>query len=646
MTDFTAPCDEKITEDNASIAAALENTSIPALMMSMLHMSGDTSILDGEIKPGMAFMGEIQGFLTPEQQAEVRAKALDIIIDYRDRNCELPEPPNKEVVHKMMQFIVGDEVPEEYVEMMIEDTSIYGKDERAFSWDKPVSDSAKQNFKVLVIGAGQSGVLAGIRMNEAGIPYTIVEKNRGIGGTWFENDYPGARVDVANHFYSYSFEPNHDWPEHYLRQPQLAAYFDRCAEKYQVKQHIQFETEVISCTYNDDNAMWSVLIRDGKGHERTEIYNALISGAGQLNRQKYPDIEGMDKFKGKAFHSSRWDWDTDLKGKRIAVIGTGASAFQLVPEIAKTAEHVTVYQRSPNWMFPNDRYHATVEDGKIWALKHLPYYGRWYRFLHFWMMADKTHPLLFVDPEWEHQDRSISEGNEFTRIMFSEYLEQQCGDDKELLAKVLPTYPPMGKRTLQDNGSWLGALKRDNVKLITHPVTQVTENGVIDDTGIEVEVDIIVYATGFHASRFLWPMTITGKNGIDLHEEWDDDPKTNLGITTPHFPNLFCVYGPGNNLGHGGSLIFYSECQIRYILECIKTLIQDGYKSIECTEQASEDYYQKFTEAADKTVWAHEGMDNWYKNKSGKVVTTSPWRLIDFWRWTKKPDLDHYTLQK
>lgn len=645
MTDFIAPCEEQITEDDATIAAAIESASVPALMLSMLHMSGDNSILDGPIKPGMAFMGEIQGYLTPEQQAEVRAQALTVIKQFRNGGCELPAPPDKATVHRMMQFIVGDEVPEEYVDMMIEETSLYGVDERAFKWDKPVDDKTKQNFKVLVIGAGQSGVLAGIRMNEAGIPYTIIEKNKGIGGTWWENNYPGARVDVANHFYSYSFEPNHDWPEHYSRQPQLAAYFDRCAIKYDVKQHIQFETEVISAKYSDATGLWTVTLKEVNGKERCENYNAVISGAGQLNRQKFPDIKGMDSFRGASFHSSQWDCDQDIKGKKVAVVGTGASAFQLVPEIAKTAEKVTVYQRSPNWMFPNERYHDTVEEGKIWSLKHLPYYGRWYRFLHFWMMSDKTHPMLFIDPEWEHQDRSISELNDMTRVMFTEHMAAQCGNNKELLEKVLPTYPPMGKRTLQDNGSWLSALGRDNVDLIIDSVTEVTETGLVDATGREVDADIIVYATGFHASRFLWPMTITGKNNLDLHDWWDDDPKTNLGITTPHFPNLFCVYGPGNNLGHGGSLIFYSECQLNYILECIKTLVQEGKQSIECTEAASQIYYDKFTEAAGRTVWAHEGMDNWYKNKAGKVVTTSPWRLIDFWRWTKKVNLDEYIVK-
>ena len=296
-------------------------------------------------------------------------------------------------------------------------------------------------------------------------------------------------------------------------------------------------------------------------------------------------------------------------------------------------------------MFPNERYHAKVDAGKIWSLKHLPYYSRWYRFLHFWMMADKTHPLLFTDPNWPHQERSISEANEFTRLMFSEHMASQCGEDKELLAKVLPSYPPMGKRTLQDNGSWLQALQRDNVELVDTAVDEIDAGGLIDAKGLHHKADVIIYATGFYASRFLWPMKITGRHGSQLDEQWGDDPRTNLGITTPNFPNLFCVYGPGNNLGHGGSLIFYSECQVRYILGCIKTLLEENCHRIECTEQAADAYYDRFTETAARTVWAHKGVDNWYKNQDGKVVTTSPWRLIDFWRWTRAPKLSDFELR-
>ena len=636
---------DPIQEDDAFIRQALEETSVPALMLSMMHMSGDYSLMDGEIKPGMAMMGEIQGYLTPEQQAQVREQALAIIRQYRDGGCELPPPPDRDTLHRMMQFIVGDEVPEEYLDLIIEESNLYGDDRRAFQWQQTPPESRLDDFKVLVIGAGQSGVLAGIRLNEAGIAYEIAEKNDGIGGTWWENDYPGARVDVANHFYSYSFEPNHDWPEHYSRQPQLAAYFKRCSDKYQVTPNIRFRTEVESARYDEASERWTVRFRHADGSQSEGQYNAVISAVGQLNRPKIPTIEGRERFGGPQFHSSDWDHSVDLSGKRVAVVGTGASAFQIVPSIADSAAEVQVYQRSPNWMFPNERYHAKVGEGKIWCLKHLPFYARWYRFLHFWMMADKTHPMLFVDPEWPHQDRSISEMNDMTRMMFADYMEQQCGDDEELKQKIMPDYPPLGKRMLQDNGSWIQTLRRDNVDLIAQAVKSVDEQGITDDTGEHRQADVIIWATGFQATRFLWPMEITGKDGQRLSEVWGDDPQTHLGITTPGFPNLFCVYGPGNNLGHGGSLIFYSECQLRYIMDALRYLLEQDKRSLDCKPEVAEDYHRRFSEAAARTVWAHKGMKNWYKNAAGKVVTTSPWRLIDFWRWTREFDAESYRVQ-
>ncbi len=645
MTDPMLPAEKPVTESDAEIAAALESASIPALLLSMIHMSGDTAILDGDIKPNMAVLGEIQGFLTPEQQAEVRAQALPIIAAYRDRGCTLPPAPDRETLHRMMAFIVGDEVPPEYIDFTIEETNLYGDDRRAFRWDKDVPGARKQAFKTLVVGAGQSGVLAGIRLNEAGLPFDIVEKNSGIGGTWWENSYPGARVDVDSHFYSYSFEPNNDWPEHYSQQAELAAYFDRCAQKYGVKDHIEFETEMVSARFDETAGLWDVTLRKSDGSSESRRYNAIISGVGQLNRPKMPDIKGADTFTGPAFHSSHWDHSIDLKGKTVAVIGTGASAFQLVPEIAKTAGHVTVYQRSPNWCFPNERYHDAVSDGKIWLLKHLPFYARWYRFLHFWMMSDKTLPILFVDPEWPDKSRSINEMNEITRVMFTDYMEAQCGEDEQLRRQVIPTYPPLGKRTLQDNGSWINALKRDNVTLVTEAVTELTESSVIDATGSAREADIVIYATGFHASRFLWPMDIRGRDNVSLEDWWGDDPQTHLGITTPKFPNLFCMYGPGNNLGHGGSLIFYSECQIRLIMDCIKQVIEQDAATIECTEAAAKAYHKQYSDIIKTTVWAQEGVDNWYKNAAGKVTTTSPWRLVDFWDWTRNPDPENFIIR-
>ena len=252
---------------------------------------------------------------------------------------------------------------------------------------------------------------------------------------------------------------------------------------------------------------------------------------------------------------------------------------------------------------------------------------------------------LVVDPQWPHQERSINEMNEAMRVGFTQYMAHQIGDDPELLAKVVPDYPPFGKRMLQDNGSWLGALKRDNVDLITDGISEITPNGIRCADGTEHEVDVIVFATGFHANRFLWPMDIVGRGGVSLRERWGDDPQAYLGITVPDFPNLFCLYGPGTNLAHAGSIIFHSECQVRYVMGCLAALLRAGCKTMDCRRDVHDAYYERFDARHATMVWSHPGMTSWYKNASGRVTTTSPWRLVDYWGWTKEPQLADYELR-
>jgi len=372
MTERILTAGVPITDDDASIAAALEDVSVPTLMLSMLHMSGDTSILRGSLRPQGVLLNEIQGFMSEEDQAAVRAQALEVIKAYRDGGCKLPSPPSPETIHEMMEFLVAGEVPTKYVPMMLEEMELDGKDAREFHWDQQVSEEAKQAFPVVVIGCGMAGLLAAIRLKEAGIPYTVIEKNPSVGGTWYENTYPGIRVDVGNHFYCYSFEPNPDWTEFFAQQEELQAYFERCMEKYGVRDRIRFETEVVAADYDEKNQRWSVRIRDKDGSEETLVANALISAVGQLNRPKLPDIKGRDSFQGPWMHSAQWRHDVDVEGKRIAVIGTGASAFQIVPTIAADTQQLFVFQRSASWMFPNANYHRKVGAGMKWALKHLP----------------------------------------------------------------------------------------------------------------------------------------------------------------------------------------------------------------------------------------------------------------------------------
>jgi 4-hydroxyacetophenone monooxygenase len=627
-----------ITDDDDAIAAALEDLSVPTLLVSLVHLTGDASILDGPLRPAGIYLNEVQGFMSPEDQAAARALALEKIIEFRDGGCVLPPPPSPAVVRRMMEFLVCGEVPTEYVPLMLEELALDGADHRDLGWGDRIPAAAKDGFHVVVIGAGMSGVLAGIRLAEAGIAFTIVEKNEGVGGTWFENRYPGCRVDVGNHFYSYSFAPDDHWTEFFAQQPELQAYFERCAAEHGVLGHVRFGTEVRGARWDEGAARWRVETSGGPLDA-----DVVISAVGQLNRPKLPDIEGIDSFEGLAMHSARWVEGTELRGKRVAVVGTGASAFQIVPTVAADVAHLTVFQRSAPWMFPNPNYHERVGPGVAWALRHLPGYGRWFRFLIFWPGCDGGIPAMTIDPDYPHQDRAISEINDAAREVFTQWMADQVGDDPDLLAKVIPDYVCLGKRTLQDDGSWLTALKRPNVDLVTDAIERVEPTGIRTADGVLHEVDVIVWATGFHANRYLWPMEIVGRDGAVLSEQWGDRPTALYGISVPNFPNLFCLYGPGTNLASGGSLIFHSECQVRYVMGAIEALLAGGHRSMEVRQGAHDEYNERLQAQLAKMVWGHPSIrSSWYRNDDGEIYILSPWRLVDYWSWTREPDPAHY----
>ena len=626
---------EPFTDSDETIAAALQDVSIPALLMSCVHMTDDAavrrSILDGPVRPLGLFLNEVQGYMSEEDKAKARALALDIIRDYRDRGCPEPAPVDPALLKEMMDWIVAAEVPDEYVPMMLEEMELDGRDAR--DDDLRSDPAARAEFPVLVVGAGESGLLAAIRLQQAGIPYTVIEKNAGVGGTWWENTYPGARVDVGNHFYCYSFEPSDRWTEFFARQPELQRYFDDVMRRHGVEEHVRFNTEVISAIWEDDG--WTVAVRGPQGEETLRA-RAVISAVRQLNAPFIPDLPGAQDFRGPAFHTARWDHDVDLTGKNVVMIGAGASGFQVAPAIAGTVGRLTIFQRTAQWMFPNPNYHEAVGPGVQWALKHLPFYGRWYRFLIFWPGCDSGLAAAKID----------SPENELARMMFTQWIESQLDGDAELAAKVIPDYPATGKRTLQDNGSWLATLRRNNVELVRCGIDHIEADAVVDNDGTRHPADVLIYATGFRVNDFLSSLQVTGRDGADLHEVWAHTPAAYLGITIPGFPNFFCMYGPGTNLASGGSLIFHSECQMRYITSAIDLLLTEGKAAMEPSQAAVDDWYDR-TQAEMKTmVWAHPSIKHsFYKNADGVVNSLSPWRLVDYWAWTRAVDPADFLLR-
>ncbi len=630
-----------MVRDEALLDLALSGADVAPMLMVLVHLGGEDSWLD-EVSPFITGPWNFHENAPEELKQRMRARLKAILLDYAASNRPLPTEPPPHLLRRMLGAGVAAEIPDEYMPMIIEETMLDDRDPKTVHWR--TGPKNLDAFKAVIIGAGVSGLGMAIKMQEAGIPFVIYEKNHTVGGTWLENGYPGCGVDTPNHFYSLSFEPNHDWPEHFSKRNELWNYLEKLADKYDIRRHIRFNTEVTSAIFNEADALWDLTIRDRAGTTETSRVNVVISAVGQLNRPSIPDIKGMNDFAGPLFHTARWDASQDLKGKRVAMIGTGASGMQVGPTIAPDVEHLTIFQRSAHWAVSNPNYHAAVSPGKMAALKHIPFYAKWYRFQLMWASSDGLHASLHVDPNWATPDQSLNAANQKFRDDITAYIKTQIGDRPDLLDMVVPPYPPYGKRMLRDN-HWYKSLTRDNVTLTNDPIDHITPDGVVTKDGTEHKADIIVMATGFVAQKMLWPMEVRGRDGQSIRDLWgDDNPRAFLGITVPNFPNMFLLYGPGTNLAHGGSAIYHSECQIRYIMQCLREMLETGARSMEVRQDPHDAFNELLDQTHAKMVWAHRGVGNWYKNKDGRVVTNSPFRLIDYRRMTEHLDRNDYVL--
>lgn len=627
---------EPITESDDAIAAALESADVRALMLAVAQITGDLSILRGDVQPQTGFMAQPDAGITPAQAAEVRAQALEVLKAWRDKPGTLA-PPASADLGEMITFLIGDEtIAANYEPFLRAEFGAAEEDPFAQPALFDIPETQRANYPVLIIGAGMSGLLAGIRLAEAGVPFTIIEKNPDVGGTWYENTYPGCRVDSANHVYSYSFHPK-DWPQHFSPREVLQRYFAECADEYAIRPHIRFKTEVTEARFDTTSRTWRVTVRN-QGQSETLTANAVISAVGQLNRPNLPDIPGCDTFDGPAFHSAQWQHDISLAGKKVGVIGTGASAFQFTPVIADEAAEVTLFQRTPPWIIPNPDYFKDVPDGVHWLLNHVPGYAKWFRFSMFWRSAEGLLEGVAVDEKWQVSERSVSPLNDQFRGMLIENLKSELGENPELLEKCTPTYPPGSKRALIDDGKWLRTLKRENVHLLTNPIEAITPKGVRTQDGTHHDFDVLIYATGFRASTFLFPMAIYGASGQELHDRWGVDPRAYKGITIPDFPNLYCCYGPNTNIVVNGSIVFFSESEMRYILGCLALSMAHDNAALNVREVVH-DQYNEWIDAGNKRMaWGQSSVNTWYKNANGRITQNWPFSQVAFWEQSRAPD--------
>lgn len=476
--------------------------------------------------------------------------------------------------------------------------------------------------RVLVIGAGFGGLAAAYELSKDGLAeVTVLEKAADIGGVWRENTYPGAACDVPSNLYSYSFSRKTDWGRRYAEQPDILGYIHDTADRFGLRELVRTGVEVTAAHYDDDTATWRVTTAGGEHFEA----DVLVPAVGQLSRPALPAIPGLETFSGPSFHSAQWRHDVELAGKRIAVLGTGASAIQFVPRIRRAAKRVTVFQRSAPYVIPKpDRAYTGVHHA---AFEKMPVFAAAMRGL-IWQISEFFGLAL----------TKVAPLARLVGVLASLNLKWSI-KDPVLRAKLTPDYPIGCKRVLFSS-DWYPALAADNVDVETQAIAEVTETGVRTADGRLHEVDVIIYGTGFKATEFLEPMTITGRDGRDLHAEWAEGARAHLGMSVPGFPNMFLIYGPNTNLG-SSSIILMMEQQARYIRQITEELARGKTaRAFEIRRSVEQAYDADVQSRLDSGVWTT--CDSWYRVASGRVTTNWPGLVREYQRRTETMDLADY----
>src|SRR5437660_3394183 len=474
----------------------------------------------------------------------------------------------------------------------------------------PVKPTAEELFgsagtpQVGVVGSGFGGIATGVNLKRAGVStFTIYETSLGIGGTWWDNTYPGAEVDVPSHLYCFSFKPHH-WTRTHARQRELQKYLEETVDEFGLRPHVRLGVTVDSATWDDDRHVWRLCLDDGTVDE----CHALVSAVGFLNVPRYPDWPGLEDFRGPKFHTARWEHHHDLTDKVVAVVGTGSSATQVVPAIQPVVKQLYVFQREPGWVLPKGERDLTDEEQARLAR---PWRRRRERWRQRWLIEKNL---------WAgHLNRPGTKVNGLREAQCRRYIAKVFADRPDLREAVTPAYPYPGKRPVIAS-TFYPALKKDNVTLVPKAVTSVSGAGIVDGHSVERRVDVIVMATGFQAANYLARLRVMGRDGVSLHDCWAGEPHAYLGITVPGFPNFFMLYGPGTN---GGELVMTLESQAEYAVRAVKRMIRERVTAVEVKPRFERAWIRWLDSKIAGTSWTMTS--NYFKAPTGKVVTQWPY---------------------
>lgn len=616
-------------------------SKIAPLLMMTAHLSNEPSVLRPEWRIHPAQLPN--GTLPEPIDREAREECIRILAKLREAGIKLPERPSGAVFASIAEWALQTDFDPTDLPVLEDFLSFDHEDRRAPDWT--LDDLAPdRDFRVVIVGAGISGLLLGARLKQAGVPFVIYDRETDVGGTWKANTYPGARVDVPSHLYVYSFIP-YDWSAYFAEQTEVLQYLKEFATRFNLYPHIRFATEVTEATWDEDARQWRVSVLDADGVRATDWGSLFVSAVGQLNKPLVPQFPGAESFSGPSFHSATWDHSVDLADKRVGVIGTGASGLQIVPAVAEIAESVTVFQRNAPWLRFTPELRDPIDENERSAFLQLPTYRAWYRVAAFLPKLRGSLRDVTVDLQYPPSEHAVSAANAEMRESLESALRAQASDSPELQEIIIPTYPPGAKRIVRDDGSWVSTLARDNVSVVASPISSITRDGINTEDGRSHALDAIVYSTGFNAAEFIVPLEVHGVGAQKLSDLWRDDPASYFGLSVPGFPNFFCLFGPNTGVLVHANLVFFFECQVTHIMEATRRLISEDATRIEVREEVFKNHIDEVQAANALRSWGWSGVSSWYKNRHGRSPIMWPLPTRDYWQGTRTVEDSAYRIE-
>ena len=628
-------------DNETTIRRALEHANFNVLRMALYHATGDPDLAKMKVNKiplrGGAFFGYV---LADEHIAELKDKATAYLLTQPSMDS-LTIPPDAEL-RSMLSLMTSEPLTDGDFQMGREELALEDFPRTAeWTGERP---ARADDYSVVIVGAGASGIAAAIQFERLGITYIIIERQSDIGGTWNLNHYPDARVDTSSYLYQFKFEKNYPWSEYFATQGEIKRYLEHVARKYNVYEKIRFSTTVKEAHFNEVSSEWNVELLSEDGRPELMTAGVIISAAGQFSVPKMPDIPGIDDFRGDLIHTAAWKDGYDSSGKRLAIIGNGSTGVQIMAGLASTAEHMLVFQRTPQWISPMEGYRDLISDEVRWLFDNVPGYWNWFCYSSQTTTAGMQGAQEY-DRAWQAMGGQISERNDGLRSSLTAYAVSKLASRPDLVKKVLPDYAPLARRLVVDNG-WYEALTWPNVELVTDGISRITANSIITTDGVEHPVDTIIAAAGFHATSYLSPTEYRGRGGTSIAEFWEKDgPRAFIGLTVPGFPNMFMFYGP-NSQTRAGSFMSWIEIWARYTAQAVVGLIERGGKSLDVKQEVFDKYNHAMDEGMKAIIWEKEGPQrrNYFINRWGRQNVQPPWRNGDYYLMLAEPNFDHYTI--